>query len=196
MRLKLLHLSWSSCQKLIESIATQIKKSGFKSDLIVAVSRGGFIPARILCDQLSLKRLISLQIEYYQDIGERRVSPKMIYPLNADVKDLRILLVDDISDSGSSLRFARDHILSLEASKAKTATMHVKPWTSFNPDYYAKKTDAWIVYPWEPLETANAIARKLRLEGLNGEELKKRLINLGFSKRVVNKVDLDFYSSI
>lgn len=188
--MKLLHLSWSSCQILIESVAAKIKRSGFKSDLIVAVSRGGFIPARILCDQLSLKRLASLQIEYYQGVGERRDSPKIIYPLNAEVKGLRILLVDDVSDSGSSLRFVRDHILSLEALEAKTATIHVKPWTRFDPDYYAKNTDAWIVYPWELLETVNSIARKLSLEGLKGEELKKRLINLGFSKKVVSKLGL------
>lgn len=188
--MKLLHLSWNDCQRLVESVAFKIKRSGFKPDLIVAVSRGGFNPARVLCDQLSIKRLASIQIECYQEVGERRGSPKIIYPLNAEVNGLKILIVDDVSDSGGSLRFVSDHILSLEALEAKTATIHIKPWAKFKPDYYAEATDAWIVYPWEPVETALSLAKRLRLEAVGGEELKKRLLNLGFSKRTISKLDL------
>jgi len=69
---KLLHLSWDDVQALSERLADKVKQSGFKPDLIVAVSRGGFDPARILCDQLGIRRLASVQVEYYMGVEQKR----------------------------------------------------------------------------------------------------------------------------
>jgi hypoxanthine phosphoribosyltransferase len=186
--LKLLHQSWEDIQLLSEKVAEKIEQDGFNPDLIVAVSRGGFDPARILCDQLGINKLASFQIEYYSDVNLRKNKPKIIYPLNANVKNLNVLVVDDVSDSGNSLKAAKDHVMEKGAAKVLVATLHVKPWTSFIPDYHAASTDAWIVYPWEPIESMLLIASRLEKDGLNPYEIKKKLLELGFNEKYLNRL--------
>ena len=185
---KLLHLSWGDVQRLAEEVAERVRGSGFRPDVVVAVSRGGFDPARILCDQLSVRRLASLQIEYYTDVNRRRGAPEVVFPLNADVSGLRVLVVDDVSDSGDSLRAAKDHVLGRGALEVRVATLHVKPWSRFRPDYYAEEVDAWVVYPWEPRETLISMAGMLRDEGLSPSEVRRRLIEKGFSPELVSRL--------
>jgi hypoxanthine phosphoribosyltransferase len=160
--LQLLHVSWDDVQSLTEEIARQIQESGYVPDVIVAVSRGGFDPARILCDQLGIKRLASLQVEYYSDINETSSTPEIVFPLNTEVPDTSILIVDDVSDTGTSLQVARDQ---------------------FRPDFSASVVESWIIYPWEIMESINSITEKLRLEGLSSSNVDRELIRLGFSRK-------------
>ena len=185
--LQLLHLNWDDVQSLTEEVASQIQESGYVPDVIVAVSRGGFDPARILCDQLGIKRLASLQVEYYRDINETSSTPEIVFPLNAEVPDMSILVVDDVSDTGSSLRAARDHVLERGASEVRVATLHVKPWTKFRPDYSASVVESWIIYPWEIVESITSITEKLKLEGLSSSNMERALIRLGFSRNQLEK---------
>ena len=186
--LRLLHLSWDDIQRLSEEVAERVRNSGFRPDVIVAISRGGFNPARILSDQLSIQRLASLQIEYYTGVSQRRSDPQIVLPLNADMPGLRAIVVDDVSDSGETLRVARDHVLGRGASEVRVATLHVKPWSSFRPDYYAEEVEAWVVYPWETRETLMSMEARLRGEGLVPNEVKHRLIEMGFSPDLVKKL--------
>ncbi len=185
---RLLHLSWSDIQRLTEELAKSVKESGFKPDLIVAVSRGGFDPARIVCDQLGVRRLASLQIEYYTGVDEKCGSPQVVYPLNSDVPGLKALVVDDVSDTGSSLKTAMEHVANRGASEVRVATLHVKPWTTFRPDYYAEEVESWIVYPWEPVESMLSMARRLEKKGLTRTKIKRRLIDLGFDNELIERL--------
>lgn len=185
--LRLLHLSWEDVQKLTEDVAEKVRSSGFKPDIIVAVSRGGFDPARILCDQLGVMRLASVQIEYYTGVNRTSRSPQVIYPLNAEVSGLRVLVVDDVSDTGTSLKVAMDHVAGLGASEVRVATLHMKPWTTFRPDYSAAEVDAWIIYPWEPIESMKSIAEGLAQQGLTPPLIKHRLLEMGFEPELVER---------
>jgi len=187
--LKLLHLSWDDVQTLSEEVAAKVKESGYDPDLIVAVSRGGFDPARILSDQLGVNRLACVQIEYYTGVDNRGRIPRIIYPLNADVPGLKALVVDDVSDTGASLKAALEHVEDRGASEVRVATLHVKPWTTFIPDYHAAEVDGWIVYPWEPVETMSSMAEGLEKRGLIRPEIKRRLVEMGFSRKLVDKWD-------
>jgi len=186
--LKLLHTTWEDVERLSEELSAMIIDSGFVPDVIVAVSRGGFDPARILCDQLDVTRLASLQVEYYRGVKDTNPAPRIVYPLNADVGGLRVLMVDDVSDSGVSLIAAKEHIEKGDPEELRIATLHIKPWTDFMPDYHAAETDAWIVYPWEPVESIRSIASKLEKEGLAGAEIRNELVRLGFQKKLLEKL--------
>lgn len=185
---KLLHLEWADIQRLAEQVAKKVRYSGFKPDVVVAVSRGGFDPARIICDQLSVRLLASLQIEHYKDINLKKSLPKIIFPLNADLSNLYALIVDDVSDSGASLNAVREHIEGRGAKDLMFATLHVKPWSTFRPDFYAEEVESWIIYPWEIRETLHSISRKLRNGGLKTSELKCRLEKVGFSRELIERL--------
>jgi hypoxanthine phosphoribosyltransferase len=182
--LHFLHLNWDDVQSLAETLAQKIVASGFEPDLIVAVSRGGFDPARILCDQLSVRKLASVQLEAYDGMV-KRPEPIIVLPLNAEVAGLKVLIADDVSDSGASLLKAKKHIEEKGASMVRVATLHIKPWSSFLPDYYAERVDAWVVYPWELKECLIEVANKLRAKGLQGKTIARELVEAGFKKRDV-----------
>ena len=185
---RLLHLDWEDIQRLAEAVARKVNVSGFMPDVVVAISRGGFDPARILCDQLSVQRLASLQVEYYTGVDQRRGAPEIVFPLNADVPNLKALVVDDVSDSGNSLKTAIDHVFERGASEVRVATLHVKPWSNFRPDYFAEEVEAWVVYPWEPVETLKCMEERFRSEGLDPTEVKRKLLENGFDPELVEKL--------
>jgi len=171
---------------LTETIAKKIQASGYKPDLIVAVSRGGFDPARILCDQLDVRRLASVQLEAYDGMV-KRPEPVVVLPVNANLSGKKTLLVDDVSDSGASLMKAKEHLIGKKAAEVRIATLHIKPWSKYLPDYYAENVDEWVVYPWELRECLLEVAGKMRADGFNGRVLSAKLIEAGFKKSDVEK---------
>ena len=176
-----LYLTWDDAQRLAEALADRIAASGFRPDLIAAVSRGGFDPARILSDQLNVRRLACLQVVYYTGVNERAGEPEVRCPLNAEVSGLNVLVVDDVADSGNSLMVVRRYMEGLGAGEIRVATLHFKPWSVFKPDYYAEEADRWIIYPWEPRETLTGIRDSLLREGVRECDLGARLREIGFS---------------
>ena len=184
--LHFLHLTWDEVQRLTELVAENVNTSGFKPDLVVAISRGGFDPARIICDQLDVRRLASVQIESYEGLNKSK-EPVVVLPVNADPMGKRVLIVDDVADSGSSLRKAKEYILALGASEVRIATLHIKPWSKFYPDYFAESVDAWVVYPWELRETILEIASQIIGSGVKGKAVVVKLVNAGFKKTDVDR---------
>lgn len=180
--MKLLHLTWEDVQRLSERLAEKVRGSGFRPEVVVAIGRGGFVPARILCDLLEVKELASMEVEYYRDIEERGEEPRVLHPLNADVENRSVLLVDDVSDSGRSLQLAVNQILGRGTKVLRVATLHSKPWSTFQPDFFAEETASWVIYPWEVFESARSFLKKLRREGLSRLEIRDRLLSLGFSE--------------
>lgn len=182
-----LYLTWMDVQRLSEDLADQIAESGFTPDIIVAVSRGGFDPARILSDELNIRSLASLQVIYYAGVNERSEEPQVKYPLNADIAGLNVLVVDDVADSGNSLRIVKEYVERLGPSEVKIATLHYKPWSNFKPDFYAESAEKWIIYPWEPRESIEDIRMKLLSEGVPEEELAVKLTEIGFTGKQVRR---------
>jgi len=182
-----LHLTWMDVQRLSEKLADQIAETGFRPDIIVAVSRGGFDPARILSDELNIRSLASLQVIYYAGVNERNDKPQVKYPLNADISGLNVLVVDDVADSGNSLKVVKEYVDSLGPREVKMATLHHKPWSTFEPDFFAESADKWIIYPWEPRESIEDIREKLLSEGVPEDGLAVKLTEIGFTSKQVRR---------
>ena len=171
-------ITWRAFETLCRKLAFQVRRSGFSPDMIVAINRGGYMPARMLSDFFGLMDLASMRILHYQGCHKEPVA-KVRYPLNAEVRDRRVLLVDDVSDSGDTFAIAMDHLLSRGTpAEIRTAALHHKITARFVPDFYAKKITRWrwLIYPWAltedigtfideidpPPETLDAIARQLQ----------------------------------
>jgi hypoxanthine phosphoribosyltransferase len=145
-------VSWEHIYDLAVKLAAQIDESGAHHDCIVGVSRGGLIPARLLSDLLNLKELYVMGVVYYLEAGRRAGNPVITFPVQGEVRGRRVLLTDDVADSGDSLLVAREHLRQAGASRVLTATLYCKPWSRLKPDFFAETTEAWIVFPWERME--------------------------------------------
>jgi len=124
-------------------------------DLIVAITKGGLIPAVILAHRYSKPpHIITLQLQETSSTqaGYQAKKVKLISPLNTyPIKGKHIIIVDDVSDTGSTLKQAIALVKQHQPKTLKTATLHYKPRTTTKPNIFAKKIDnhIWIVYPWE-----------------------------------------------
>ena len=145
-------MTWETSVDYCEKLAKMID---FRPDIIVGISRGGLVPARILSDILNVKILI-LGIKFYKNIGETSDKPTITQDL-PKIEGKKILIVDDIADSGKSLLAATEY---LKGNELRTATLHYKTTSKFKPDYYIEIADAWIVYPWERHETGRLLKSK------------------------------------
>jgi len=185
--LEFLFLSWDDVQRLSEKVSDLIMDSGYKPDLMIAISRGGFDPARIISDQLNIRKLASLQIIYYTGLNSRKDEPEVLFPLNAQVEGLKVLVVDDVSDSGNSLIMVKKYVEEKGASEVKIATLHHKPWSKLMPDFYAEEVDKWIIYPWEPRESVIDLVKMLTNAGLEKSMIPAKLKEIGFSDQQIER---------
>lgn len=156
-------LSWGEVYTLSKKMSLNVKKNGYQPDVVVAISRGGVIPARILCDVLSVMDLLTLKVNHWLQTGEHTEKAIVKYPLNADFSAKRVLVVDDITDTGGSLEAAVEHLSKLKPKTIKTATMQYIPTSSFKPDYTGKVVSdwAWFIFPWNMYEDLGNLTLRL-----------------------------------
>jgi len=185
--LEFLFLSWDDVQGLSEKVSDLIMDSGYKPDLMIAISRGGFDPARIMSDQLNIRKLASLQIIYYTGLNTRRDKPEVLFPLNAQVEGLKVLVGDDVSDSGNSLIAVKKYVEDRGAVEVRLATLHHKPWSKFKPDYYGEEVSKWIIYPWEPRESVIELVHMLTDAGMEKDMIPAKLREIGFSDHQIDR---------
>ncbi|MBS7618965.1 phosphoribosyltransferase, partial [Candidatus Bathyarchaeota archaeon] len=95
--------SWDEIYEMCLDLASMIKASGFKPDLIVGIARGGWIPARLLSDFLNNPNITSIKVEFYLDIGKTKDEPTITQDIQVPVNEKKVLLVDDVADTGKSL---------------------------------------------------------------------------------------------
>lgn len=179
--------SWSQVYTMLLDLAEDIKKAGFNPDLIVGVSRGGWAPARILSDLLDNPNLANVKAEFYLGVAETKGEPTLTQPVSAAVEGKKILVVDEVADTGKSLKLVKDHIIEQGAAEVKIATVYYKPWSIITPDYYKKKTRRWVVFPWETKETIRKIVKKCREKGKPIEDETAKLVEAGIPTELAKR---------
>ncbi|MEB3760375.1 MAG: hypothetical protein GSR81_05955 [Desulfurococcales archaeon] len=148
-RIEIEQISWEKIDLYTRKIAEKIRNSGYQPDVIVGILRGGLVPARLLADELGVDDIGVMEIKLYKTIGLRGERPYLRQPLVLDITEKKVLLVDDISDTGLTLQLAMEAVGFHMPKEVKTVTLYIKPWTNLVPDYYAEVTENWIVFPWE-----------------------------------------------
>ncbi len=156
-------IAWSEVQRLCLRLATLIRASKYNPDIVVAIARGGFVPARLLCDYLDIMALTSIKIEHYLAGSTKQAQAVIRYPLCTAIENQRVLLVDDVNDSGDTLDVAMRHLLSFQPREVRTAVMHHKTTTHFKVDYLAKTIIKWrwLIYPWAAVEDISDFIQRL-----------------------------------
>jgi hypoxanthine phosphoribosyltransferase len=178
--------TWNQIYTMLLSQAEKIRQSGFKLDVIAGVTRGGLAPARILADLLEITDIVTVGVEFYVSVAETRGEPVLTQRVSADVKDQKALLVDDVADTGKSLRLAREHLRQQGATEIRIATVYSKPLSVIKPNYYEKETCRWVVFPWDVKETIRKIVEKHSDKHATKTEIAK-LVEAGLPKQLVEK---------
>lgn len=152
-------VSWEGVERLAWELTLRIRRDGFVPDLIIAIGRGGWVPGRLLSDFLGNPNLTELKVEHYTATRKHKEAV-VRYPLSADPTAQRVLLVDDVTDTGDSFAVALKHIRDKGApADLRTVVLHHKTVSSYQPDYYGARISdwRWIIYPWAVVEDLAAL---------------------------------------
>jgi hypothetical protein len=179
--------SWNQIYDMLLDLADRIRKDGFKPNIIVGVSRGGWLPARIMSDLLNNPNLANVRAEFYLGGAKTKYEPSLTQPISVTVAGKTVLIVDEVADTGKSLKLVKEHSIEQGAAEARTATVYCKPWSIRKPDYYSKKTHNWIVFPWEVKETVRSITVECRESGKPVEEEVEKLRKAGVPDPLVKR---------
>jgi uncharacterized protein len=183
--------SWDEVYGMMMELARKIRASEYSPQVIVGVSRGGWPPARIMSDLLENSNLANMKVEFYTNIGVTAKTPKITQPVTSEVSGKRILVVDDVADSGHSLRVASKHLEQKGAQEIKVCTLYMKPKSVFKPDHFARTTTKWVIFPWERLEAVKLIKKNLGHRGTTANVIRE-LKGSGLNPPLVRKlVSLD-----
>lgn len=156
-------ITWATVQNLSQKLALKIQGSNFKPNELVTIARGGYIPARILCDYLDIYELSSIRITHYTAGAKKRQKAHLAEGLSRDLNGKNVLLVDDVSDSGATLEMARKHLQDCGAGNIRIAVLHHKQTSTIKPDYYGIKLIKWrwIIYPWAVTEDLTGFIERM-----------------------------------
>ncbi len=160
-------VSWDEIVEWSRGLARRIEESGWTPDLVVAVSRGGFVPARLLCDFLDVSDLLAVQSQHWVEAAKAAERAILKYPYKIDATGKNVLIVDDIVDTGETLMLAKDFVeREWRPSQARTAALQwISTVAKYKPDYYYLEVRdwTWFQYPWTRLEDVTQfIARMAR----------------------------------
>ena len=142
-------LTWERFGRASRELAQVIAANGYRPDLVIAIARGGLLPAGALAYALGTKAAGTLNVEFYTDIHETLPDPVVLEPLldTASLAGKSLLVVDDVADSGRTLALVMD-LLAEHAERARSAVLYTKSRTILQPDYSWSSTDLWITFPW------------------------------------------------
>jgi hypoxanthine phosphoribosyltransferase len=187
LKLEFIIPTWNEIDELLFGLTDKVQQDCYEPDAIVGVSRGGWPPARVMSDLLEIPEVANVKAEFYCGISETKGEPLITQPVSMPVKDKKLLVVDDVVDSGKSLRLVRTHLKEKDAADVKIAVIYYKPWSVISPDYYEIETEAWIIFPWEKNETVRNIVELYKRQGKSMGEAKKKLVSFGIEPKIIKR---------
>lgn len=187
--------TWEQMGEYTFELQKKIISSGQSFDRIVALAKGGLTWARTLTDWLDIDPLSSVRLKSYSGVGKAN-EPEITQPLADPIAGERVLLFDEVIDSGETIKKAQEYLRVMGAKSVKTAALCYKPRSIVVPDYHAFETDAWVVFPHEIREFIEESAMKWGKSGLSIDQVKSRLIEVGIPPRQIDFVVDRFWSSV
>ena len=137
----------------IRELAQKIVDSDFVPDALLSIARGGLIVGGALGYALGVKNSFAINVEFYTGEDKRLPVPVVLPPLpkEEDLAGLRILVVDDVADTGETLKTVFEFLKPI-VREVRSAVLYEKPRTVIKPDYSWKATELWINFPWSTQE--------------------------------------------
>jgi hypoxanthine phosphoribosyltransferase len=142
-------LDWRTFGVAGRELATLVAADGYRPDLILSIARGGLFVAGVLGYALSVKNLHVMNVEFYNGVGATLDMPVMLPPVpsTVDFSAKKVLIADDVADSGKTIELVRDFIQD-QVADVRSAVIYEKPRSLVRCEYVWRRTDRWINFPW------------------------------------------------
>jgi hypoxanthine phosphoribosyltransferase len=163
--------------ELAFQLSQSVRSAGYQPDLVIAIARGGFVPARLVCDFLRCRDLTSITVRHYAPGARMETAARITYPIGADLRGEKVLVVDDVNDTGETLELVRPHLEDRDAAEVRVAVLHEKARSQARADFRAAAvSDAlWLVYEWALVEDTTGFLERLEPRPDRTDECRRRL---------------------
>jgi len=161
-------LTWDEIARWTEAVAYDIADNGFRPSVVIGLTRGGWVPARVFCDHLHVKKLYAVKTEHWGVTANFDGKALLTQELNTSIAGESVLIVDDITDTGESLMLAEKHIKDMGPKEVKTATLLHITHSEKEPDFYEVEVPeedwTWFIFPWNLHEDLRTLLPKILYE--------------------------------
>lgn len=178
--------TWDQLGHLCFKLSKQINHQGKSYDRIVVIAKGGLTWSRTLADYLGISDIETIRVKLYRGIGKAFKKPQIIQELKTDITGEKILLFDDVADSGQTLEFVEKLLLKQGAKSVDTSALFYKSTSKVTPDFFDHQTDAWIVFPHELREFVEETSQDWLKKGISKKQALARYLRLGLPEDQVS----------
>jgi hypothetical protein len=142
-------MTWDDLGLGSRELAETIHADGYQPDMVLAIARGGLLVAGALGYALGVKNTFTMNVEFYTGIDERLELPMLLPPIPdlLDFADTRVLIADDVADTGATLALVKEFCEG-RVAEVRSAVLYEKPRSVVKCEYVWKRTDRWITFPW------------------------------------------------
>lgn len=143
------NLTYDAFGHAVRELAQSVADDGYEPDVVLSIARGGVFVAGGLAYALDCKNIHLVNVEFYTGVGTTLEMPVMLAPVpNAiDFTRKKVLIADDVADTGKTLKLVRDFCID-HVAEVRSAVIYEKPHSLVKCEYVWKKTDQWINFPW------------------------------------------------
>lgn len=186
-------VAFDEAYEMAFAVAQKIISAGYHPDIILAIARGGFPPARFLADFLKEKNMTSLQLEHYNAGAQKSAEVKILDQVGHDLSGKKVLIADDVNDTGETLLKALEHVNNFQPADIRTAVLHEKQNTEYNTDFVGDYLQEWqwLIYQWAAVEDVQEFLAKAEHKFNNKQEAERYLLEtyeLEVAEKIMDKV--------
>ena len=139
-------LSWELFGELCRALAVRVSQE-YRPDLVIGLATAGVMPAATVATMLQAD-FEAMKVTRRERGQVVHAFPRVLSPTPVSARGRRVLIVDEITTSGDTLRLALAAVREVSPADVRTATSFVRPG-GYRPNYFALETDQLIVYPWD-----------------------------------------------
>ena len=156
-------MTWDMFGTASRAVAEMVADD-YEPDMILAIARGGLLIGGALGYALAVKNVYTMNVEFYIGVDERLEVPRILPPAPdfVDLDDARILIADDVADTGHTLESVGEFCAG-KVGEVRTAVLYEKSRSLVKCDYVWRRTDRWIDFPWsdkDPVVPSLSVARE------------------------------------
>jgi uncharacterized protein len=171
--------TWEDVDRWADRLADQVRDAEHLPQTIVGLTRGGWVPSRLIADRLRVKRLVSLRAQHWGTTATPSGAAELTEGLSGAVQDEEVLVIDDITDTGESLDLATKHVAEAGAKRVESGVFLHISHSKFLPTYFGEEIPreswAWIVFPWNYWEDLATLVQRAEPETASLEEIHRLL---------------------
>ncbi len=174
-------VSWKDIERWSKDVVKKVIESGYEPEIVIGLARGGLVPARLISDYLNIKDLYAVKTEHWGVTATPDGKAKLAQGLQVDISGKKVLVVDDITDTGQSLKLAVEHITRQNPKEVRGATLLHITHSKYVPHYYSEEVPednwTWFIFPWNVYEDLRNLIQKAMDRRMKMREIKDALFN-------------------